>query len=75
MSQEQKQKAADILGFPVENVNYLWGNKCHIGGYKYDDFNTLCGAGDKSGFWPFANDGCFDSPDGCVKCKQVLKKD
>ena len=78
MAENLKEKAAKILGFPVENMSYLWSNKCHLGGWKEDNtgglFDTLCGAGDKSGFWGFASEDNFDGTDGCKNCRRVLNK-
>ncbi len=68
-------KAAKIMGFDANCLDYLWGNVCHIGGYNDAEFRTLCGVGDNSGNWGYAGVGNFDSEkDGCRNCHRRLKK-
>ncbi len=87
---KNKVIAAEILKFPVPQIDYVWGEtrnfkgevtkmgKCHISGWGsrggVDMFFTLCGIEDTPGNWPFAVDSCFDGKDGCKNCKRVLRK-
>ncbi len=67
-------KATEVMGFEPNCLDYLWGNVCHIGGYKEDEFRALCGVGGNSGSWGFAGRGNFESEkDGCKNCQRRLK--
>ena len=80
-----KSRAAQILGFDLSTINYVWGTtvnedgtekaigKVHLMGYG-EEFKTVCGVGDVCGFWPFASASDFDSESGCKNCKRILAK-
>ncbi len=73
------KKAALILGFDPKDMSYTRSLRptglSHISGTKGDEFRSLCGIGDISGFWEFSHSEDFNGNQGCLNCKRRIKAD
>ena len=88
MSRDMISIAEDIVGFPVDDIDYVMAEilrddntikgsgKTHIiaVNYKLNRFRTLCGVEDVCGHWPFSGLKNIDDKDFCKRCAKSVKK-